>query len=82
MKVLSIQLRICKLNLIAFFLAVPALQAQSSAAHVEAAPDEQHLRSRLYGVRPGHSHFAVHPRAVPNLCPCAAFLPFFTYLTQ
>jgi len=38
MKVLSIQLRFCKLTLIAFFLAAPALQAQSSAAHVEAAP--------------------------------------------
>jgi hypothetical protein len=39
---------VCKLTLIAFFLAAPALQAQSSAAHVEAAPDEQHLRSRLW----------------------------------
>ena len=38
MKVLSIQLRFCKLTLIAFFLTAPALQAQSSAAHVEAAP--------------------------------------------
>jgi hypothetical protein len=48
MKILSIQSLFCKLTLIAFFLAAPALQAQSSAARVEAAPHEQHLRSRLF----------------------------------
>ncbi len=49
MKVLSIQLRFCcKLTLIAFFLAAPTIKAQSSAVHVEAAPSEQHLRSRLF----------------------------------
>jgi TolB protein len=48
MKVLSIQLQFCKLTLIAFFLTAPALQVQSSAAHVEAAPSEPHLRSRLF----------------------------------
>jgi hypothetical protein len=49
MKVLSIQLRFCcKLTLIAFILAAPTIKAQSSAVHVEAAPSEQHLRSRLF----------------------------------
>src|ERR1700686_435610 len=58
MKVRSIQLRFCcKLTLIAFFLAVPTIRAQSSAVHTEAAPAEQHLRSRLftYDLRDGTS---------------------------
>jgi TolB protein len=49
MKVLSIQLRFCcKLTLIAFFLAAPIIQAQSSTVHAEAPPPGQHLRSRLF----------------------------------
>jgi Tol biopolymer transport system component len=58
MKVLSVQLPFCcELSVIAFFLAVPIIQAQSSAAHVEAVPAEQHLRSRLfiYDLRDGSS---------------------------
>jgi len=57
MKVVSIQSRFCRLTLMAFFLAAPALQAQSSAAHVDAAPDEQHVRSRIfiYDLRDGSS---------------------------
>jgi TolB protein len=59
MQVLSIQLRFCrKLTLIAFCLAAPTIKAQSSAVHVEAAPSEQQLRSRLfiYDLHDGSSH--------------------------
>ncbi len=79
MKVLSIQLRFCKLTLIAFFLAAPALQAQSSAAHVEAASDEQHLRSRLfiYDLHDGSSRLIYTADSIweaPNWSPDGKYL--------
>lgn len=79
MKVLSIQLRFCKLTLIAFFLATPALQARSSAARVEAAPDEQHLRSRLfiYDLHDGSSRLLYSADSIweaPNWSPDGKYL--------
>jgi Tol biopolymer transport system component len=65
--------------LIAFFLAAPALQAQSSAAHVETAPDEQHLRSRLfiYDLHDGASHLLYSADSIweaPNWSPDGKYL--------
>jgi Tol biopolymer transport system component len=79
MKVLSIQLRFCKLTLIAFFLAVPALQTQSSAAYVETAPDEQHLRSRIfiYDLHDGSSRLIYRADSIweaPNWSPDGKYL--------
>jgi TolB protein len=49
MRMLSIQSGLCsKLTLVAFFLAAPIVQAQSSAVHTEAPAPGQHLRSRLF----------------------------------
>jgi len=75
MKVLSIRLRFCsKLTLIAFFLTAPALKAESSAVHAEAAPSEQHLRSRLfiYDLHDGSSHLVYTADSIweaPNWSP-------------
>ncbi len=74
MKVLSIQLRFCKLTLIAFCLAVPTIRAESSAVHAEAAPSEQHLRSRLfiYDLHDGSSHLVYTADSIweaPNWSP-------------
>ncbi len=80
MKVLSIQLRFCgKLALIAFFLAAPTLKAQSSAVHAEAAPSEQHLRSRLfiYDLRDGSSRLVYSADSIweaPNWSPDGKYL--------
>ena len=79
MKILSIQSLFCKLTLIAFFLAAPALLAQSSAAHVEAAPHEQHLRSRLfiYDLHDGSSRLLYSADSIweaPNWSPDGKYL--------
>src|SRR5580693_7116590 len=79
MKVLSIQLQFCRLTLIAFFLTAPALQAQSSAVHVEAAPSEPHLRSRLfiYDLHDGSSHLVYTADSIweaPNWSPDGTYL--------
>jgi TolB protein len=80
MKVRSIQLRFCcKLTLIAFFLATPVLKAQSSAVPAEAAPPEQHLRSRLfiYDLHDGSSHLVFTADSIweaPNWSPDGKYL--------
>ena len=79
MKVLSIQLQFCRLTLIAFFLTAPALQAQSSAAHLEAAPSEPHLRSRLfiYDLHDGSSRLVYSADSIweaPNWSPDGKYL--------
>ena len=80
MKVLSIRLRFCsKLTLIAFFLTAPALKAESSAVHAEAAPSEQHLRSRLfiYDLHDGSSHLVYTADSIweaPNWSPDGKYL--------
>ena len=79
-KVRFIQLRFCiKLTLIAFFLAAPTLKAQSSAVHAEAAPSEQHLRSRLfiYDLHDGSSHLLFTADSIweaPNWSPDGKYL--------
>ena len=79
MKVLSIQLQFCKLTLIAFFLTASALPAQSSAAHVEAAPSEPQLRSRLfiYDLHDGSSRLVYTADSIweaPNWSPDGKYL--------
>jgi TolB protein len=79
MKVLSIQLRFCKLTLIAFCLAAPTIRAQSSAIRVEGAPSEQHLRSRLfiYDLHNGSSHLVYTADSIweaPNWSPDGKYL--------
>ena len=80
MQVLSIQLRFCrKLTLIAFCLAAPTIQAQSSAVHLEAAHSEQHLRSRLfiYDLHDGSSHLVYGANSIweaPNWSPDGKYL--------
>jgi TolB protein len=80
MKVLSIQLRFCcRLPLIAFLLAAPTIGAQSSAVHAEAAPSEQHLRSRLfiYDLHDGSSHLVYTADSIweaPNWSPDGKYL--------
>ena len=80
MKVFSIRLRFCsKLGVIAFFLAAPTLQAQSSVAHAQAAPSEQHLRSRLfiYDLRDGSSRLVFTADSIweaPNWSPDGKYL--------
>src|SRR5258707_6169780 len=79
MKVRSIQLRFCcKLTLIAFFLAAPAIRGQSSAVHTQAAPPEQHLRSRLfiYDLRDGSSRPVYTPDAI---CEAPSWSPDVKY---
>ena len=78
MKVLSIQLRFCKLTLISFFLA-PTIWAQSSAPHIGAAPPEQHLRSRLfiYDLHNGSSRLVYTADSIweaPNWSPDGKYL--------
>src|ERR1700758_1585859 len=78
-KVRSIQLRFCcKLTLLAFFLAAPALKAQSSAVRAT-APAEQHLRSRLfiYDLRDGSSRLVYSADSIweaPNWSPDGKYL--------
>ena len=79
MNVLSIQLQLCKLTLIALFLMGPALRAQSSAAHVEAAPSDPHLRSRLfiYDLHEGSSRLVYSADSIweaPNWSPDGKYL--------
>ncbi|HVR26311.1 MAG TPA: hypothetical protein VMU26_23660, partial [Candidatus Polarisedimenticolia bacterium] len=79
MKVLSIQLQFCKLTLIAFFFTALALQAQSPAPHVEAAPSEPHLRSRLfiYDLHDGSSRLVYSADSIweaPNWSPDGKYL--------
>jgi TolB protein len=79
-KVRFVQLRFCfKLTLIAFFLAVPLLKAQPSAARAGAAPSEQHLRSRLfiYDLHDGSSHLIFTADSIweaPNWSPDGKYL--------
>ena len=80
MKVLSIQLRFCcKLVLVAFFLAALTIEGQASAVHAEAAPSEQHLRSRLfiYDLRDGSSRLVYSADSIweaPNWSPDGKYL--------
>jgi TolB protein len=80
MKVFSIQLRFCfKLTLIAFFLAAPVIQAQSSAVHAGAPPPGQHLRSRLfiYDLHDGSSRLVYSADSIweaPNWSPDGKYL--------
>src|ERR1700731_4521156 len=80
MKVPSIPLRLCcKLTVIAFFLAAPTIEGQSSVAHAEAAPSEQHLRSRLfiYDLHDGSSHLVYTAHSIweaPNWSPDGKYL--------
>jgi TolB protein len=80
MKVLSIQFRFCcKLTLIAFFLAAPIIQAQSSAVHAEAPSPGQHLRSRLfiYDLHDGSSRLVYSADSIweaPNWSPDGKYL--------
>ena len=79
MMVLSIQLRLGMLILIVFFLAAPTLQTQSSKVHTEAAPPEQHLRSRIfiYDLHDGSSHPVYSADSIweaPNWSPDGKYL--------
>lgn len=79
MNILSIQLRLrCKVTVIACFLAVPTIHAQSSTAK-SPAPSAQHLRSRLfvYNLRDGSSHLVYTADSIweaPNWSPDGKYL--------
>ncbi len=80
MKSFSTQRRLyLELKLLALFLLTPALQAQSSVGHAEAASAEQHLRSRLfiYDLRDGASRLVYTAESIweaPNWSPDGKYL--------
>jgi TolB protein len=80
MRILSIQLRLCRqLTVIAFLLIAPTIRAQSSPVKSPEAPSAQHLRSRLfiYDLHDGSSHVVYTADSIweaPNWSPDGKFL--------